>query len=243
MANPVVLNSNASPISGREKPIRAIFLECGLPFWVDVAARLEQEHGWEIVLWVSGKKMESQVKARFPSAFYYPTLAARLGAHTPEGLRLSAPPLEKEILDDFAGEASLVIKMMDRLDVEDSFGAEERAALFRHQLTYWRGVLEFLKPDIVVFPTSPHVIYDYLVYAWCKRLGIQTIMFERAGLPSFLLTTERFEQPFSGLLDAYHTLLRENGNSIRCFRRRWKAFYGSLWENTDRPYPSILTIN
>lgn len=82
---------------------------------------------------------------------------------------------------------------MDRMDPGNSFLYPERVRLYHRLVKYWISVLTHTEPDIVVFPNSPHLIFDYVIYSLCQHLGIQTIMFERIGFPGMLFPLEQFE--------------------------------------------------
>jgi hypothetical protein len=58
---------------------------------------------------------------------------------------------------------------------------------------YWKGVLEYFKPDVVVYRIAPHTGYDYVLYALCRILNIPTVMFERTSLPGLLFPVNSFE--------------------------------------------------
>ncbi len=46
-------------------------------------------------------------------------------------------------------------------------------------LIYWNSLLDSLRPDVVVYNTPPHVIYDQILYSLCHEKGIKTIVFEQ----------------------------------------------------------------
>lgn len=79
-------------------------------------------------------------------------------------------------------EAQTVYDMMNRFDTSRDMNNVERSAIFIQMLLYWRGVLNEAEPDLVIFPAPPHVVYDYVVLALCRELGVQTLMFEEATI-------------------------------------------------------------
>jgi hypothetical protein len=47
--------------------------------------------------------------------------------------------------------------MMDRIELERSFSYHERALLYRCLVAWWSALLDHLKPDVMIFPTAPHL--------------------------------------------------------------------------------------
>lgn len=89
-------------------------------------------------------------------------------------------PLDEALLQEMSLCESHVLKMMDRYQhTKRLIFYEERINLYHKQLSYWINYLLKEKIESCIFQTIPHVIFDYIIYCLCKKLGIQTIMFHR----------------------------------------------------------------
>lgn len=183
--------------------VRAILSQCNMPFWFDVASKLADEHGWDIRYWIGNPKNEKKVRERFPKAIFHSAVDARFAIAPPEwkGIRLAA--IDKKILGHLSPHESMVYRMMEGFGL--SF--RDRVQQYYSLLRYWIAVLELVKPDIVLFPVSPHVLYDYVLYLLCELRGIKTIMFQFTSLPRLIFATGSIEEGSSPLVDKYQKLL------------------------------------
>ena len=161
--------------------MRVIFSECSVPFLVDMAGMLADEHGWEPRYWVAHPAMRPAVKARFPGAVFHSSLDAARGIPSGEFPEDRLAPVDETLLAVLSADEPIVLKMMDRMDLGD-FGYDERVHLYHRLLMYWQTVLDHVDPGLVFFPVSPHLVYDFVLYMLCRQRGIRTLMFENVAL-------------------------------------------------------------
>jgi len=182
-------------------------LEWNLGFHLDLAAHLREAHGWDFVYWVGdGPVFGRAVEERFPGIVFHDTVDARFG-RPPRALADLAPrSLDEGLAHALAYHETLAVKMMDRIDAEESFDYHERARLYQRLVGWWSAVLDRIDPDVLVAPTPPHVHYDYLAYALCRLRGVRTVMFENGSIPGLLLPVRRFEDGFPEVASAYRRL-------------------------------------
>jgi hypothetical protein len=185
--------------------VRVIYSECSLPFWVETASILYEEAGWEPVYWTGwiGFGIEKAVKARFPDAVFHDSVVAAKGIAPQECRDLPLPPVDEALLRDLAFEESVALTMMDRMDPGGSFALHERKRLYHTYLRYWLGVIEHYRPDLLVMPIAPHLMFDYVLYVLCLRMGIKTVMFERTGIAGQLFLMERLEEGSKAIRSLY----------------------------------------
>ncbi|MBN1122990.1 MAG: hypothetical protein JXJ17_18080 [Anaerolineae bacterium] len=176
--------------------MRVIYSECSLPFWVDTASILYEEAGWKPVYWTGwvGFGIEKAVKDRFPDVVFHDSVVAAKGIAPQECRDLPLPPVDEALLRDLAFEESAALTMMDRMDPGGNFALHERKRLYYTYLRYWQGVIEHYKPDLLVMPIAPHLMFDYVLYILCLRKGVKTVMFERTGIAGQLFLMERLEE-------------------------------------------------
>ncbi|MBN1280616.1 MAG: hypothetical protein JXA00_03105 [Candidatus Thermoplasmatota archaeon] len=188
--------------------IRALFDECSVPFWIDVARGLASQHDWVPCYWTGDPGFHDLVKHAFPGVVFHPNLAAIRGLPAPEYHGKQLPALDQSLLHDLSFCQSIALSMMDRMDRNNSFCFHEREQLFKRYVRYWSMVLEDLSPDVVVFPVSPHLVYDYVLYSLCKRNNIPTILFEQTSMDGWIYPEQHFEVGSSHLKQQYQTLLQ-----------------------------------
>jgi hypothetical protein len=182
---------------------RAIFVHAELAFWIEVAVKLRNTYGWKICYFVGRKEHKEKTLKLFPEAVYQTTAEAKI-AQRPEGCKTFVrPPLDSQLLSALAIYESVFMKMLDRYNFKGSLTHLERLFAYHSQTMYWKGVLDSFKPDVVAFRVEPHMGYDYLLYALCRVMDIQTVMFKRTCLPGFTYPVRSFEEGSKIIQKAY----------------------------------------
>jgi hypothetical protein len=183
-------------------PIKAIFTQVALPYWLDVAAKLRDNYDWEIC-YLIGRKKKERFSKLFPDAVYHSKGEIRDNL-VPDGCRAVKPsPLDKPLLTSLSYYESIFLKMMDRQNFNGALTYFERISTYHSQIMYWKGVLEHFKPDVVVYRIEPHVTHEYALYALCRVMNIPTVMFQRTSLPGYIYPVRSFEEGSETLRQAY----------------------------------------
>ncbi len=192
------------------KPMRVIFAECSHSFWVQVAAYLAEQYQWEPIYWIASSAHQKAIQDQFPNIIFHATLDAIKGIPSPQCADLQSSPIDQEVLASMAFHESIALKMMDRMDPNFSFGYQDRIRLYHSHLMYWSGIIKELSPDVVVFPTSPHVVYDYILYSLCKKHQIKTMTFERTSLPGLIFPINSFEKGSEQIQKVYQSDIKND---------------------------------
>lgn len=174
--------------------MKVILCEFSDTAWVQAVKQARESKGWNPVLWVAEKTIQPDVQSAFPECRFLDRVdALRM---TPTGIAPARRAVVgPQLLHDTLYFQLQAIKMMARMDNDGaSFTAEQRMDYFHHLLSYWQLVLDELQPDLVVFLESPHVIYDYALYALCCYRNIKTRMFVRTKIGDYVAPTARFER-------------------------------------------------
>jgi hypothetical protein len=195
-------------VSGDEMVIKAIFSECSFFLWLDTAERLKKEYGWKPVYWTALADFEKYIHERFPDVIYHSSLDAIRGIPAPVYAAMKLPPLDQLLLEKLAFCESIVISMMNRMDINGTFTYDERKHLYYTYVRYWSGVLDAVKPDVYISPVSPHIIYDYVLYCLCKMRGIKTIMYNQPSLYGWIYPVDHFEDMPPSIQTTYEEFLR-----------------------------------
>jgi hypothetical protein len=188
--------------------VKAIFSECSFFLWLDTAEHLLREYGWKPVYWTALPDFEKHIKQKFPDVIYHSTLDAIRGISPHSCASMNLPALDQPLLEKLAFCESIVLTMMNRMDINGTFSYNERKNLYYSYVKYWSGVLDTIKPDVYISPVSPHVIYDYVLYCLCKMRGIKTIMFNQPSLYGWIYPVEHFEEMPKSIQNLYENLLR-----------------------------------
>ncbi|URK17343.1 hypothetical protein M9H61_17575 [Thalassospira sp. GO-4] len=160
--------------------MRIALLECSTTPWLDIATQLEKVLDAEIVLWTASTGLHEQIANRFPRTHRYSNFDACAGnppsflnsseLHHPDSCQNAA------LFEKFA----TVLTMMNRWDYDGHrFTYLERNRHVNLLSSIWATILRDLKIDVVIAPTSPHQVYDYITYLLCRANSIPFIFFER----------------------------------------------------------------
>jgi hypothetical protein len=199
--------AKTAPAAGRP---RLAFSSCALPFWVDVAGRLVEARGFEVCYWLGGSAIWPLVEERFPGAVLHRGADARDGRLPEVFDDMPTAPLDHDLLTAMAPYEVVVLKMMERLDLCDSFPYPDRVRQYHRILMAMTATLEHVQPDLVVHATQPHVVHDYVLYALCQIRGIPSVMFERSSLPGRIYPLSRIEDGNQTVIDEYQRARAES---------------------------------
>ena len=177
---------------------------------IEVISKISQHAGWDIIYYSSNRESEPVIREEFDNVIYHNSVDAMRGIK-PTGLpHIPLQPIDQEILREFSYYESLIILMMDRMDLGGLFNYRERRRLLHTQLRYWLTVIDYFRPDVVLFDTTPHMGFDYLVYILCRMKNVKTIIIERTGLPGLIFTLEEFEKGCTAINMEYLSVQRSH---------------------------------
>ena len=183
--------------------MRVYLLECSASQWIPCAERLS-ENGIEISLWTAWQHLRRDIESGFPEAVFHDTRDAKIGHHA-----LPLSPLYDDTCEAvWREQAAMLHEMIARFDHGRDIINIDTAVLCFRLLSYWRAVLEHRPPDLVIFSTPPHVVYDYIVLCLCEKLGIPTLMFEETTvLPPYSISMSHYRDGSERLSAAYADML------------------------------------
>jgi hypothetical protein len=165
-----------------------------------LVSKLEKD-GHEIVYWVGlGDENENFIKG----AIFHDHYQAWAGLPADGVDKSQFVPPSKDLIEKMYRTESLVLTMMNKRFDTDC--VDKRKHLYYNMLQYWHGVIKKYKPDVILFPTVPHTVYNYIIYSLAKQMGIKTLMFEDSWVSDRLLTYEDWEEG-SPLL---HEVMKKN---------------------------------
>lgn len=219
---------------------KAIFAQVEQIAWVDVAARLRDQYGWEICFFIGGSQQSKRAAKLFPHALFHTKAQARANIVPESCAMIPLAPLDETLLQALAFHESIFMKILDRNDYDGSLTYRRRIAAFHFQVMYWKGVLDYYQPDVVVYRIAPHTGYDYILYALCRVMNIPTVMFERTSLPGVLFAVNSFEDGSAVIRNAYAKELAAKPKQISALMPETTAHLERLSRTFDQAMPYHL---
>lgn len=116
--------------------------------------------------------------------------------------------LDHDILNTYSFIESISLKNMDRIDQNDVFFYSDRKRLYYQQIAYWSAILKHFNFDLVIFPTLPHVPYEFIIYNICRKLNIKTLFFDYTPFGTHIIPIESLEDGPRALNDKYQMILQ-----------------------------------
>lgn len=152
---------------------------------VKMLQTLQKQH--EVLYWIGYEGSDLDAP---PGCIFHSYRDAIL-AKPPNGIDDSqfAPP-DTDILSQLLDTESVILTMMNSFALYKN--ADERKHLYYHLIRYWLGVIKKYQPEAIVLAYVPHYIYDYVIFALAKLLGIKTIMFLDTRIPGRTLVMDDF---------------------------------------------------
>ncbi len=216
---------------------KAIYSECSLPVWVDVAKILLTENEIEPCYW-TGDWIEKAVREGFPRVVFHKNGDALRGIPPSELAGMPTKAVDQALLRKLAYDESIVLKMMERIYYPKPIPDYQDRINFYHSLiAFWTAVLDRYQPDYFLSPSSPHLIYDYVLYALCRERGIRTITFYSTSL-GLMYPVQKFDEGSLCLARVYRKLQTEwHGAPIRISGASEKLLQ-TIRKNYDVAMPS-----
>jgi hypothetical protein len=182
---------------------RVFYIECAGAVWRSIADHCRRNAAWQPVLWTAPADDRPAVLNLNPDAVFIAGPDAALGMPG-HAAPWPLPALDPVLLAALSNAEITALHMMDRMDIASGkgFTHDQRRRHYYGLLRYWLGALEALKPDLIVFSISPHIVFDYVLFALARHLGIATVMFERLGMPGWVFPIESFAHGSDALRSA-----------------------------------------
>ena len=187
--------------------VKAIIAQCN-PVTLKIAINLKEKHAWDICYIIGKRNAEKQAREKFPEAVFHDTYLLKKNVFPEECKWIETKPIDKELLTQLSYHESIVLKMMNRMDRDGKFTYAKRLLYYHTQLMYWKGVLDYYQPDVVVFREEPHQNFDYILYSLCRVLKYKTVMFQRTLLPCTAVPVTSFEDGSNIIANDYEVKIK-----------------------------------
>jgi hypothetical protein len=139
--------------------------------WLDLSFEMLEVNQWRPALWIPSLSNEiNESVVREGAQIYHLESAVR--AQRPEFLPPGPlTPLDGPTVEALSKHQDIVFRMIERFSVRFDQTAYDNLRNYYWRLAQiWLTVVDYLKIDIVVCPTVPHRIFDYVVYVLFKEV-------------------------------------------------------------------------
>lgn len=157
---------------------------------LNLVSNLKQS-GHEIVYW-TGRTGIKKAGDEMPGAIIHDHWDAWVGIPPKELADLEFDPPAEELIKKLTGAESIILTMMNKHF--EGRRVDERKHFYYNNLRYWHGVLNKIKPDVILMDTPPHPDYCYLLFELARLLKIKTLMFEHIWVAGRLIWYDSFWQ-------------------------------------------------
>lgn len=163
------------------------------PYFIHTAKMLRDEGICEPSYWLVNETQLPHAKTEFPKCEFHLFTKAVKG-YQPEDVDYDLTGLiDEPILAEHAYAESIVLDMMNRNDVPNTFSYYERKKVYKHYFSMAIAILDKHQPEIAFFTEEPHQPFVYVLYRECVRRGIETQMFTRTSFLKRMVPLRRFE--------------------------------------------------
>ena len=146
-------------------------------FHLEIIRSNRELMGWIPTYAVVYETEVERFRSMFPTCPVSGQLDVSLARLNPDYAQNFTHQLDNDVLSEFHSVESNFYRMCDRRDFDGySFNTTERRRHYYRLLDQWLYILKNHRPDLVLFPDTPHTLWDYIAYAVCEQLKIPTLM-------------------------------------------------------------------
>lgn len=185
--------------------MNGFFIGCADLTWNEVVKRLV-ERGCKFD-YISGIASQTEGIQFNNETIFHDYLDALRGIR-PQGFELAEQALDAEILEQYYTAETACMEISDRMDKSYSFSYQERIRLYFSVLGFWLYMIERYEPKFVVFPQTPHAVYDIVLYHVAKKKGIKIFMLLPIVALKLMLPFSELEDPTKGVVKTYRNYLQ-----------------------------------
>jgi hypothetical protein len=95
--------------------VKALFVHGGRDYWLDVARRMQDKYGWEIVGLTGMISNKESAKAKFPESIYFENQVVRDPDFNPNNYNIKPAAVHTDLLSKMWPYEAIFLKMLDRL--------------------------------------------------------------------------------------------------------------------------------
>ena len=146
-----------------------MYIGCQGALWLSVVTSLKGKYNINPCYWCSIDSEKENIIMNFDRCIFHDSYKAMRGIEALGNHDYFI--LDEKILKDLKYNESIALNMMNRMDTGMDDGNEftysDRLKHYYKLLSYWLGVINYYKPDLVIIPNIPHIyqenLYNYFL--------------------------------------------------------------------------------
>ena len=161
----------------------ALYCCCIADPWLETVKEIERQLNISPAYYIGWEGDHShQITENYPDCFFQTVEDAWRGRGFPS--LTYTFDVDEEVMKSISFEKNIAINMMDRLDLSRrNFTSANKDIYFNRLLKYWLTIVEQYNIDIIISPSIPHRVFDYILYIVAKIKKIEIVMFQMTHFP------------------------------------------------------------
>jgi hypothetical protein len=151
-----------------------MLVQWGSSTHLDIANLIVVDPCADIKYWITARKLIPLLQDNFPDVIFHSHEDASQNVPAHEAILTKHGVIDKKFIDFIGADWLVIAKLMDRLDAARLNTFESRISYANTAIEYWIAVLDQLKIDYLIFPTTPHDPYTYIIYCVAKWKSLNT---------------------------------------------------------------------
>lgn len=141
---------------------------------LDIADLILADPCADIKYWITPRKLIPLLQDNFPAVIFHSHEEASHNIPANDLVSLKRGVIDKKVIDFIGSDWLVITKLLDRLDAARLNSFESRIFFANQAIEYWATVLDQLKIDYLIFPTTPHDAYTYIIYCVARYKNLNT---------------------------------------------------------------------
>jgi hypothetical protein len=150
-------------------------------------------------------------------------------------------PLDEELIRSMSNCERIVLKMINRKEIQRGYSYQDRVDFYHYLLRYWNDIIETKKINLFVSSNIPHEIYDFVLCELCKLKNIPTILLYNEAQPAdTVIMINDWRESIPKLDEKYQQLQKKYQNlpieKIKLSQRFEEFFRNKTSSNPSKPF-------
>lgn len=155
--------------------MRVIYTDFNQIEQFNIVDYLYEKYGWDPAMFIGSDSINNRIKNKYGNAIFQNSMDLRIAKF--DYSQIGKPiPVDSTIIYTLSKYESSCLNLLEDTNGWN-FSFYERRRYYYDLLTYCNTLLNYLKPNIYINFTWPHVITDYVMYLFCKHLYNIPVLF------------------------------------------------------------------
>ena len=157
-----------------------LYLKSPTVDWVNLSRVAYQRYQWKPVLWTGMQKSERVLRENYPDDVDYYIQEEAMLAIAPTFPKChNWISIDAEILANLSFHQPIVQHMLNRWFINaDKASFKSRSQYYNRLVESWLNIFDLYQTDLIICPTIPHRVFDYIAYMVAQYKKIPFLMVE-----------------------------------------------------------------